>query len=136
MTLTNQVFIHKFRQDYPVLIVRGELNLKYSSAGTSLRESDWGHNFNPSGAACQGQTDIDQSDEYPSEIQGVVHVTGPLTMAHTSRVLGAIIGEDDITSRGFSEIVHDSALVTNPPEGYQANGQMVITPGSWTKVVD
>lgn len=132
--LDNQVFLHSYRSDYPVLIVNGHVEMNFDSGTQNLDESVWGTNFNPSGAAYQGSSDSDQNDSYPNQIQGLVHVTRKLTMKSTSRIRGVIICEDKVDCTEFNEIIHDPNLVTNPPEGYYAP-LMKIAPGSFKQVV-
>jgi len=128
------VFMHNYRQDHPVLIVDGDVELTYDSAGTDLRESAWRTNFNPSGTPYDGATDGDRRDSYPNEIRGLVHVTGQLTMKSTSRVRGAIICEGSVTFDGKNQIIHDSDVLATPPSGY-TTGDAAVRHDGWTRVV-
>lgn len=139
VTIQNQVLMQPYRSDYPVLIVRGELHIQFNGDGQALDEVDINHNFNPPGAAYQGQSDADQLDVYPSEVQGLVHVIGLLQLNETSLVRGAIICEDTATIGGGGGthepmIIHDPNLTLSPPEGYATaaiNAGMTMTPGTW-----
>lgn len=135
VVLDDSVFLHNYRSDYPVLIVDGDLELLYLSDKSNLSESACGTNFNPIGAPYGGATDSDMLDDYPNEIQGLVHVTGTLQFEQTARVRGAIICEGSVICAGDNEIVHDPQLLDNPPEGY-FNYTMQVKPGSWKQVVD
>ena len=133
--IQGDVLIHPYRADYPVLIVRGKLRIEFDGYDSQLDEVDMGHNFNPPGAPYQGQTDnIDDDDVYPSEIQGLVHVTGQLELKTTSMIRGAIVAENLATIGDDPQIVHDANLVTSPPQGYMetpGNTGMSKAPGTW-----
>jgi hypothetical protein len=143
VTIDQTVLMHNARPDYPVLIVDGNLTLQYDSSGT-LSESTQATNFNPAGVPYPypgGATNATQIDTYPSEIQGLVHCRGSVTVAGSSgRIRGALIceysgaGEAVDVSSPF-EIVYDPTLYSNPPMGYQQNLKMVIQTGSWRQVV-
>lgn len=133
VTVEDNVFMSEYRADYPVLIVLGDLNLVHSS-DTPLSEGGKGHNFNPPEAPYLGQDDTDQSDDYPSEIRGLVHCTGALHISHTARVRGVIICEDAALITGTPTIVHDASIPQNPPQGYASpEGELFVTPGSWRR---
>ena len=102
----------------------------------TVTESAWGTNFNPAGAPYGGGTDEDQTDVYPNEVRGLVHVTGTLTLSETARIQGAIIAESAVTCGGAGEIVHNADLYQNPPLGYLEPVVMRISPGTWCQVVD
>lgn len=138
VVVDDQVFLHNYRSDYPVLIVAGELALRYTSKGLAperyLRESAWGHNFNPPGAPYDDETDGDTLDRYPSEIHGLVHVIGKLVVRNNPLVRGVILCEDTVTIEDSFEIVHDPRIPHNPPEGYtSADGELVVSRGSWKR---
>jgi len=128
------VFMHNYRQDHPVLIVDGDVELACDSADTDLRESTWRTNFNPPGTPYDGAADGDQRDSYPNEIRGLVHVKGKLKMRSTARVRGAIICEGSVTFDGNNQIIHDPDVLATPPSGYTTGGDAVQHDG-WTRVV-
>ncbi len=141
LTLDNVVLLQPVRADYPALIVTGDLELRYASTATPLSESAQAVNFNPPGAPYQGAADADYLDQYPSEIQGLVHVTGTLKVSKDSLIRGAVICESTASADAadyseFSEIVYDPNLYANPPQGYTTEVKMVPQPGSWQQVVD
>lgn len=141
VTLDAQVLLQPYRPDYPVLIVNGNAVFQYTSAGTPLSEAALSTNFNPSGAPYQGSSDTDLTDQYPSEIQGLVHVTGTLSFPQSGVIRGAVICEstalaDAVDCAGVTEIVYDPNLYANPPEGYTVAVKMLVQPGSWQQCVD
>ena len=127
--------LHNYRADYPVLIVDGKLEMELESDTKDLTESEAGTNLNPAGTPYGGETDDDQTDSYPNEIQGLVHATGEFKMKKTSRVRGAVICEGKATIDGANEIVHDPSVTENPPTGY-STGSGQVRPGLWQRVVD
>ena len=127
--------LHNYRAACPVLIVDGKLEFELESDTRDLTESGAGTNFNPAGTPYGGETDDDQADSYPNEIQGLVHVTGEFKMKKTSRVRGAVICEGKATIDGANEIVHDPSVTENPPTGY-STGSGQVRPGLWQRVVD
>jgi hypothetical protein len=99
-------------------------------------------NFNPDGAAYDGLTDTDTGDQYPSEIQGLVHVTDELTINRAGRIRGALICESDaggatldMDSSDF-QVIYDKALLTTPPPYYTSSVPMRVQPGSIEQVVE
>ncbi len=140
VTVDNQVLMQSYRTNYPVLIVKGDLVLTYTSTGGAakkyLREIDWGHNFNPSGAPYDDETDSDQFDIYPSEIEGLVHATRVVTLKSTSHVRGAVLGEFTVNVEEHPTITHDPALLSEPPLGYTVyTGAMRVRRGTWAQTV-
>ncbi len=136
VVLDKAVLVERFRPDYPTLIVNGDVELLYPSDGNSLSESILTTNFNPTGAPYQGVSDDLQDDTYPSEIQGLVHVTGTLRLKTTARVRGVVICESALTADDNNEIVYDPDLYANPPWGYTTPPVMKTSPGTWRRVVD
>ena len=136
--LDNDVNLQNYRPDYPVLIVRGKVEIKVNPL--NLSESDYSHNYNPIGAPYQGQTDSDQFDQYPSEINGLVHATGEIKfMVASSKVVGTVISDGTVKVEENPQIIHDPNLVVDPPQGYakiNTGGEMRIVPGSWRKVMN
>jgi hypothetical protein len=123
VTIQNTVLMQAGRPDYPVLIVNGNAVFNYNSSGAFLSESSLATNFNPPGTPYLGAEDSDQLDQYPSEIQGLVHVTGTLICTSAPLVRGLVLVEsaastDAVDLSGAVEVVYDPNLYTNPPEGY------------------
>ncbi len=127
--------LHNYQANHPVLIVNGDVELELASDTVNLTESGAGVNFNPPGTPYSGQMDTDQADSYPNEIQGLVHVTGDLTIKSTTRVRGVVICEGKATVEGTNEIIYDSSVSQNPPSGY-TTGTGEVRPGLWQRVVE
>ena len=136
VVLTGAAFLENYRADYPVLIVKGKLELALTSAASNLDEPTCTTNFNPAGAPYEGATDADQLDTYPNEVRGLVHVTGTLSMQGTACVRGVVICQSAVTCGGANQIVHNPDLYENPPLGYVEPIVMRISPGTWCQVVD
>lgn len=138
VTVDGCVLLHNYRPERPVLIVKGDLELIYDSTSSGetvfLDEASCGHNFNPPGAAYDGQADDDLADRYPSEIRGLVHCTGNVTFKDTARVRGVILCEGAVTVDGYASVIHDPLIPRYPPPGYATcGGDMAIIPGSWRR---
>jgi len=141
VTLVGQLLFEPYRADYPALIVKGDVVFQYTSPGTPLSEAGLATNFNPPGAPYQGVTNTTITDSYPSEIRGLVHVTGSVLFSQSSKVRGAILCEsaapaDAVRCNTTAEIVYDPNLYANPPEGYTQAVNMVVQQGSWQASVD
>jgi hypothetical protein len=134
--LDDSLCMQRFRSDYPVLIVIGNLDIQIDSADYPLSEWSEFKNFNPSGAPYLGQTDMDIWDVYPNEIQGLVYVVGSLKLKHTAKIVGAIICQGSVQCDGVNTIIHDPTLYSSPPEGYTFVECMKLSPGSWKQTVD
>ncbi len=131
--------LHPYRTDYPTLIVDGNLEVLLDSGDMTLSEAQWGVNFNPSGTRFKAISNVDMTDEYPNEVQGLIHVTRNLLMSRSSRVWGAIICESTATCQQDTAVIHDPDLYANPPLGYTesvAAPPMKIVSGTWQQVVD
>ncbi|MFC1635708.1 hypothetical protein ACFL5Z_12780 [Planctomycetota bacterium] len=136
LTLDREVLMQNYRSDYPVLIIDGDMELKIDSYSATLSEVVDSRNYNPPGAPYQGQSDSDLTDEYPNEVQGLVHVTGFLKLNNTARVKGAIICEGSVECANKNTIIHNPSLYAIPPEGYTYVAGMKVSPESYQQVVD
>jgi len=139
VSIENNVLIHPYRADYPVLITNAKLVIKHVS-GTSLSESSEGANFNPPAAPYLGVSNSNMTDTFPSEVQGLVHARDLFEMDNTARVRGLVICEsaalsDAVNVPGTPEIIYDPLLYSNPPMGYTKYAAMAVKPGSWKQVV-
>jgi hypothetical protein len=136
VTVDNAVFMQNYRSDFPVLLVEGNLVIKFDSVTQSLSESARNTNFNPIGAPYDGTTDSDKVDEYPNEIRGLIHVKGSVEFDNQPRIVGGVICEGTFKIDSTNTIVYDTSLSTNPPKGYTYVDGMKVSPGSWKQVVD
>jgi hypothetical protein len=140
VTMQNQVLFQPVRADYPTLIVDGNAVFQYSSQGTVLSEATTGVNFNPPGTPYNGQSDSDLSDTYPSEIQGLVHVTGTVQLNNTALIRGLLLCQSTLASDAVvcqdSQVIYTPSLYTFPPQGYTTAVNMILQSGSLQQVVN
>jgi len=136
LTLDDAVCMQNYRSDYPVLIVDGDAEIKHHSCDLVLSEASNNTNYNPPGAPYQGQSDEDMLDEYPNEVQGLIHIKKFLNLNDTARIKGAIICEGSVECASNNTIIHDPGLYACPPEGYTFVEYMQISPGSYKQVVE
>lgn len=139
VTLEGNLLMHPARADYPTLIVEGDLVIKCAGGGAVLDEDPLDVSLNPPGAPYEGSTDLDDTDKFPSELRGLIHVTGTVFVDSNATVRGTVIAEstapnDAIEINNDPTVIHEPALWTNPPEGYRFTGGMAIVPGSWVQV--
>ena len=131
--------LHSYRSDYPVLIVDGMLDIRLDSGLNDLVELIWGTNFNPVGAPYLSTSDNDHKDNYPNEIQGLIHATRRIRLWNTSLVRGLVLGEQVIEAAGDILIFYDSNLYTTPPLGYtsvDSSQPVQIVAGTWVQGVN
>jgi len=136
VTVNDPVLIQNYRSDFPALLVSGNLIIKNTSASTQLTESGCSTNFNPSTVPYNGASDTDKTDSYPNEIDGLVHVDGTLSLQLTAKIVGAVICNGTVTCAGTNTIAYTSSLYTCPPKWYTYVSGMMLSPGSWTQLVD
>jgi len=133
--VNDRVLIHPYRADYPTLIIKGDAEFNFIS--DNLSETLALTNFNPPGAPYNGVTDILPLGSYPSEIQGLVHVTGIVTMKQTSRIRGVVLaagtGADAINIEDTPELIYTPSLFTAPPQWYTKEVRMPIQLGTWSQ---
>jgi hypothetical protein len=105
---------------YPVLMVNG--NFAIRSTSRVLNESEYTANFNPGSMPYEfnnplaGSTDNNLNDAYPSEIQGLVAVSGNLTFENAARLRGqAIVGG---TVSGTYSLNYQPGSMINPPPSF------------------
>ncbi len=134
LLIEKNVLIEPARSGYPALVLDGNLELNVDSAAT-LSEDDCDVNFNPPGTPWQGVADDDQTDTYPSEIRGLVHVRGTLRLRGTTLIRGAVICESSVSVEGNARIVTDPTLAAEPAKGYTTFGTPEIVPGTWRQTL-
>ncbi len=140
VTVDNQVLLQPVRSDYPALIVDGDVVFQYSSLLTPLSELLTLVNFNPPETPYDGESDADILDTYPSEIQGLVHVTGKVELKQTALVRGLLLCESTLSTDAVacedSQVVYNPSLFAFPPQGYTTAVKMIPQSGSWKQTVD
>jgi hypothetical protein len=133
------VLMHPARADFPVLIVHGDAEINF--AATTLAEASVGTNLNPAHSPYNGMSDSDSIDSYPSEMVGLVHVTGMVSVSGTPRLRGALICESNVTDAidmdsSLFQVIYDRSLYSNPPMFYTTSVPMPALAGSIRQVVD
>jgi hypothetical protein len=120
--------------NYPALMVQGPFLIDMSA--TALSEAALGVNYNPAGAEYQGASDSDTVDSYPSQIRGLVFISGNASFSTDNTIDGAVLalGSTDVT--GQLTLMYDDIYLTNPPPGFLDRTRLTISPGSWSKDVD
>jgi hypothetical protein len=136
LTLDGTMFIQNYRSDFPAVLVDGNVIVKYQSSDFTLSEAANAANYNPVGAPYEGVTDEDLLDQYPSEIRGLVHIQGTLSLQQSARIVGVVICDGPVYGDDVNTIIHNAGLYTSPPDGYTYIDGMQISPHSWKQVVD
>ncbi len=116
--------------NYPALLVNGDLEIKSSTA--ALSESTMAINFNPTSTPFQGTMDADLIDEFPSEINGLVYISGKFNVSqdlYESTFRGVTVCQtmDASSSARFN---YRSLIFDRPPPGFARGNPMVVSPGS------
>jgi hypothetical protein len=119
----------------PALLVDGAFQIGHSQP--NLKESDLSTNFNPSGTPFEENADNDTTDDYASEINGLVYTTGQLTVLAAfsrTRVNGSTIcGSSSCVSAATFN--HKSVFTNYPPPGFASGSAMEVIPGTWRRDV-
>ena len=132
--INDNVFLQFNKREAPVLIVDGSLTLNCDSS-RFLSEADEGQNFNPMTSLFQGNGDLDTTEVYPSEIWGLVHVTGNVTINEPSRVVGMMLIDGEVRVSDQAVIQADPTIIFAPPTGYwtASPGPLVAKPTKWQR---
>jgi len=121
---------------YPALMVNGNFSIR--ATPRMLNEAETGVNFNPSNMPYEfnnplaNPTDIQNDDGYPSEIQGLVAVSGNLTFENSPRLRGQVIVGGNVS--GTYNLNYQPYSMINPPPGFYSY-RYDIRPTSVRKVV-
>jgi hypothetical protein len=113
-------------------------NFAIRSTPRILNEAETGVNFNPTGMPYEfnnplaTSTDTSLNDAYPSEIQGLVAVSGNLTFENTARLRGQVIVGGTV-SGAYSLNYQPYSMINPPPSFYSYRYE--TRPGSTGKVV-
>ncbi len=121
-----------YRNHFPALIVYTSTDanstVELLSTG-ELSESSAGINVNALDLPYYGDVDVDQSDVYPTSLQGLFHVIRDTALPPVSLttiraeepITGCIIADGNIEIDGTSTIFADPTLMSHPPLGYTAS---------------
>ena len=124
--------------NYPALLVQGPLCL-YMDSGI-LDEKDTGTSLNPEGTPYgdPGNWDDDTGDTYPSIINGLVYAESRFDVASGPVVDGVVVsgGIANLTPFTVLDLTFERTYLDNPPPGFTAPPQMIVSSGTWKPVVD
>lgn len=116
--------------NYPALLVQGDLQCK--STGVDLSETTHSVNFNPISAPYQGQSDADLADSFPSEINGLVYMSGKLDLPQDfveSFFRGTVVC-NSINAASSVRLNYRPLLIDYPAPGFASGNPMLVSPGS------
>lgn len=140
LTIGENVLFQPVRPGYPVVVVHGNLELRYRSEGERLSEAFLGTNFNPPDAPFLGASNGTQDDTYPSEIQGLIYVSRRTIWRENGLLRGALISEGPsgyvgIDVYGHPRVMYDRNLFFDPAPWVTNKVDMIPEPNSWTQIV-
>lgn len=125
--------------NYPALLVRGNIALQFQS-GTPLDEGGpLNFNFNPEGTPYPypgGVWDTLTDSSYPTAITGLIYVSGDLTTLNSPSLDGAVIVGNTATLQGDMNLRYQATHFNNPPPGFAAPTEMIVSPASWAQFVN
>ena len=126
--------------NYPALMVRGDFVFN-TDGGQPLSEWSTKVNYNPPGTPYNGDEDTLIDDTYPTIIKGLVYVSGNASsmssmIADFQVFDGTVIVGGDLDADGGLNLTYQPTFLNNPPPGFAAPVQMIVSPGSWEQVVN
>lgn len=116
----------------PALIVIGDVRV--SGDGSRLSEASAKVNFNPLSSPYGGVSDSDKLDGYPTEIDGLMYVSGSVALTGNLVVNGPLLVGGGLTLG--ADLVLRCAGVTSGPMGFRASPAFKVTRGSVRRQVD
>tara|TARA_R110002072_G_scaffold243821_2_gene403087 strand:+ start:64527 stop:65819 length:1293 start_codon:yes stop_codon:yes gene_type:complete len=119
----------------PALLVDGDFQLGHTQP--SLNEANLSTNFNPAGTPYESNSDSDTTDEYASEINGLVYTSGKLTvlaLLSRTKVNGSVVCNSS-SCNSAATFNHNSVFTNFPPPGFASGSLMESIPGSWRRDV-
>jgi hypothetical protein len=122
--------------EYPALIVDGRLGTSATLQPLpgAVRESDVAANLNPASTPFNGQSDTDTTDQYPSEIRGLIHIIGTgMVITVSGAFYGSIVSDGLVNVADVTSIRVDPGLIENPPLGYGDGSRMIPVAGTWRR---
>jgi hypothetical protein len=117
---------------FPSLLVRGSFRFEHDQ---SLLTESSGRNYNPPGTPYNGASDIDTADSYPSQVGGLVYISGDVSQKGTTAIDGQLLvrGTLQVTERVV--VRYSGAASAAPPPGFFESAQMVPLGGTWARGV-
>ena len=120
--------------NYPALLVQGDITVNIES-NVQLDEKVINKNLNPVGTPYAGVEDTDKKDKYPTEIQGMVYVSGDCTWKNQSSIIGVLLVAGALKTADQPSITYSSLYHDSPPPGFYTLPLSPV-PGSWRQVVN
>jgi hypothetical protein len=120
--------------NYPSLLVLGNVDLAITI--TELSETSSNVNFNPAGTPYAGVYDSNMTGSYPSVIKGLIYASGNVTTKNFVTIDGVLVIGVTLTAQNNLSLTYRSTFYDNPPPGFGAAPEMVISPGTWKQLVD
>ncbi len=121
--------------NFPALLVQGPFELRHERAIVLAEANAGGVNFNPPGTPYEGSEDTDTTDQYPTEINGLVYVSENVKWKKTANVTGAVVCGAFLQLSGDLLISYRSTYLNDPPPGFRTTILIPIA-GSWQQIVD
>jgi hypothetical protein len=121
----------------PCLLVKGNISMSFNmGSGAQLNEASETVNFNPSNSPYPwsgGTTDSDQTDSYPSRIEGLIYVSGNLTSnAQRNTAIGnTIVGGNYSVTGDNVTFTHYPTYAVYAPPGFGGAGTMMPMASTW-----
>ncbi len=122
--------------NFPTLLISGPMQFAYTSA--ALNESTAG-NLNPPGTPYNGVANTTATDTYPSVIQGLVYVSGNAAFSSvgSATMRGGLVVAGTLNVQGTFNMTYDPTWYQKPPPGFFVTPPpMVVSPGTWVRVVN
>ena len=132
-TVDNQVNFAPAVANYPTLMVQGSITFAYDA--NTLNEAA-GKNYNPPGTPYNGVSNVTTNDTYPSVLNGLVYVSGNLTLKNNNTLGGPLIVGGTVTSANNLIVKYDSTYLINPPPGFFDTPPMKPSASSWAQTVN
>ena len=131
-TISDAVLMEPARPGEPTLLVQGSITIRLRQF--LLSEPDLGTNFNPVGSPYEGVEDSMMDDGYPSEIRGLVYVSGTLWCVDRA-VFDGVVLAGRLECSGTFIVRHDRAIQNTPPDGFAEQPVFTAQPGTWARAV-
>jgi hypothetical protein len=141
------IHLSPFLPGYPALIVDGNFaiqatNRPLGEAENSSAEYSITTNYNSTGMPYEfgtstvGSEDGNANDNYPSEIRGLVAISGNLTYANLTLIRGpVIVGGNTVSGGGTLSVEHSAESLITPPPGFIGPYVYDRRPASGSKAV-
>ncbi|HMO86262.1 MAG TPA: hypothetical protein PKC18_15215 [Lacipirellulaceae bacterium] len=137
VVLRNRINWHPPTPNYPALMVQGTLEMAWDG-NQSLTETTLVPlalvNYNPPGSPYEGMEDSDVLDSYPGVINGLVYVSGNLTITQPLKLFGAIIAGGTTSVSASATLNYNSVHAAAPPPGFATGSALRLIPGTWRRL--